>query len=91
MIFSSFTENNVHSVASNSGKKRMNMIVFYFYSLFLNKHVLHVDDDPCYASTDDKYGQLMKMGTVRRSVKNKILWKKLLFKKKKKINSENQS
>lgn len=59
MIFSSFTENNVHLVASNSGKKRMNMIVFYFYSLFLNKHVLHVDDDPCYASTDDKYGQLM--------------------------------
>lgn len=35
------------------------MIVFISYSLFLNKHVLHVDDDPCYASTDDKYGQLM--------------------------------
>lgn len=72
------------------------MIVFISYSLFLNKHVLHVDDDPCYASTDDKYGQLMNayenVNSTEAvwSVKNKILWKKLLFFKEN-FSSENQS
>lgn len=71
------------SVASNSGKKRMNMIVFYFYSLFLNKHVLHVDDDPCYASTDDKYGQLMSVyengNSTQQKCENQNFMKKVTF------------